>query len=174
MAMQNKITQLVATTKIKATSDCIRDVKSSVYNIPKSINWMNTFMLIFLRSRTFWPIARIRIDSSTLGKSWSGSSGCEYYFTLYWSPNETKFSWLGVLFYGVSTLPGLFNAELSHFGLVWFYGISTIGYLMANPFLYIWTGLFQKISSTWVSSLHSKIVLFHTIQFIINTLFSFI
>ena len=42
------------------------------------------------------------------------------------------------LFYGVSTLFGLFNTEFSHLGLVWFYDISTIvGYLMPNPFLYI-------------------------------------
>ena len=32
------------------------------------------------------------------------------------------------------------------FGLVWFYGISTIvGYLMPNPFLYMYAVLFQII-----------------------------
>ena len=32
------------------------------------------------------------------------------------------------------------------FGLPWFYGISTfVGYLMPNPFLYIYTVLFQTI-----------------------------
>ena len=45
---------------------------------------------------------------------------------------------VGWWFYSVSTLFELFNTELSHFGLVWFYGISTIvGYLMQDPFLYI-------------------------------------
>ena len=43
-------------------------------------------------------------------------------------------------------------------GLVWFYGTLTIvGYVMPNPFLYIWTILFQtiqlsistKFSSIW-------------------------
>ena len=57
---------------------------------------------------------------------------------------------LVVLFYGISTLLGLFNAELSHFdknlAFVWFYGISSMkGYLMSNPFLYIWKVLFQTI-----------------------------
>ena len=46
--------------------------------------------------------------------------------------------WLIGLIDDVSTLFVSFNAELSHFGLVWFYGISTIvGYLMPNLFLYI-------------------------------------
>ena len=46
--------------------------------------------------------------------------------------------WLFVLFYGISTRLGSFNAQLSHFGLVWFHGISTIvGYLMPNPYSYI-------------------------------------
>ena len=49
-------------------------------------------------------------------------------------------------FYGVLTLFGSFNAKLSHldkslyiwFGLVWFYGTSTIvSNLMPNSFLYI-------------------------------------
>ena len=44
------------------------------------------------------------------------------------------------------------------FGLVWFYGISTIvGYLMPNSFLYILTVLFQTIQlsiSTLLSSIY--------------------
>ena len=36
--------------------------------------------------------------------------------------------------------------KLVRFGLVWFYSISTIvGYLMPNPFLYLYTVLFQTI-----------------------------
>ena len=85
--------------------------------------------------------------------------------------------WLiGVLFYGVSTLFGLFNAELSHFSLIWFYGISTIvGYLMPNPFIYINIYIYiyiyiyinSSISNNSVLhkySLNFKAVLFHTIQ----------
>ena len=69
-------------------------------------------------------------------------------------------SWKGgwfVLFYGVSTLSGSFNAELSNFGLVWFYVISIIlGYLMPNPFLYINTVAFQTIQFS-ISSQFSSI-----------------
>ena len=50
------------------------------------------------------------------------------------------------------------------FGLIWFYGISTIvGYLMPNPFLYIKTVLFQTIQFNL--SLNVKIVLFQITQF---------
>ena len=48
---------------------------------------------------------------------------------------NTKIGRLAVLFYSISTLFGSFNAESSHFGLV--YGISTTGYLIPNIFLFI-------------------------------------
>ena len=39
-----------------------------------------------------------------------------------------------------------YNRRIQMFGLVWFYGISTIvGYLMANLFVYIEKVLFKKI-----------------------------
>ena len=54
----------------------------------------------------------------------------------------------------------LFNAKSSlyiyikyiWFGFVWFYGVSTIvGYLMPNPFIYIYNGFyFKQISLPWV------------------------
>ena len=71
------------------------------------------------------------------------------------------------------------------FGLVWFYGISTIiGYLMLNPFLNALTVLFQTIQvsiqkqfhfkqfSLGLHSLNVKTILFKAIQFNISTQFS--
>ena len=59
------------------------------------------------------------------------------------------------------------------FFLFWFYGISIfVGYLIPNPFLYVWTVLFQTIRfgiSTVFFYLHTwklKTVLFQTIQLI--------
>ena len=52
-----------------------------------------------------------------------------------------KYIWFGLVgFYGISTIIGylmpnpLYTYILNTFGLVWFYGISTIvGYLIPNP-----------------------------------------
>ena len=65
------------------------------------------------------------------------------------------------------------------FGLVWFYGISTIVYhLMPNPFLYIKTVLFQTIQFSInlvfvYTQLNIQRVLFQTIQFSINSVFCY-
>ena len=49
------------------------------------------------------------------------------------------------------------NNQMFWFGLVWFYGISTVvGYLMPNPFLYRSTVLFQTIQFS-ISRLFSSI-----------------
>ena len=64
------------------------------------------------------------------------------------------------------------------FGLVWFYGISTIvSYSMPNPFLYILIFLFRtiqfSISTVFVfSQLNVRTVLFQIIQFSMSTWFS--
>ena len=56
----------------------------------------------------------------------------------------TVVGWSIVLFYGVSTGFGSFNAEINHFGGS--YGILTVVvYLRPNPFLYIKTVLFQAV-----------------------------
>ena len=62
-----------------------------------------------------------------------------------------------------------FTLCLIRFGLVWFYGISTIvGYLMPNPaFTYILDICFVKIFYKDIM-LNNQIVLFLTIQFCIN------
>ena len=55
------------------------------------------------------------------------------------------------------------------FSLVWFHEILTrISYLRPNPFLYIWTVLFQTIQFSISTVSMSKTVLFQTIQFSIE------
>ena len=57
------------------------------------------------------------------------------------------------------------NICLIWFGLVWFYGISTIvGYLMPNPFYTYKQFYFKQFSLAQVHSLKVKTVLCQTIQ----------
>ena len=65
------------------------------------------------------------------------------------------------------------RGRINRFGLVWFYGTSTIvSYLMPNPFLYIWTVLFQTIQFSIRRRFQcQRAVLFQTIQFRVSIVF---
>ena len=106
-----------------------------------------------------------------------------WHFWNYWIFFQTWLSFCIIHLVGwynrVSTLFRSFNAKLSHFSLVWFYGTSTIvGYWKQNPFSYIYIYIYINISiSKRQFNISAKLkcqksVLFQAIRFSIRTLFN--